>query len=163
MNTEFKKLDPLFIGLSFIGESPDLDVCLINNSDKKYKSANLLIGGFCTIDDDDWMETSKVTDHFEGLAPYSWLIIHKTNIFILDFVHWFHLDLKRQDGKIEKYIFHIGKGSGITDDTKILIPGWEREGRIIELEKRDGKAIPEEIEEMDMEAKYHEAKNKEGN
>lgn len=144
----------LFIGFIMDKKTYDFDVCLINNSGDYYKKIKVFTGAYVSVDD-DLLETSKVVRDKGQLSPYSAVTIDKSDWDELDYVIWYHIDLVSDNGKISQYWFQLPKYGWGYDENLVRLPIIAKQGMIIELEKRDGEPITEEIKTIDMNSKYH--------
>lgn len=135
--TGSEQVDKVFAAL-VRNEDHTFDVYLINPTDKYYTKVMYYTGGFASQDDDNLVETSRVVKDKGELPPHFALLIDKTDVYELDFVIWYWLDLhpyRVYDG-LKKVSFSLPKGGYGDRDNPQFLPVLNKKGLRIELEER---------------------------
>ena len=126
----------LFVAIVFYDkDTADWNVYLVNDSDYHYRSANILIGGYTSQDDEPPIQMGTGVSSLGELLPHSYLNIDCGQFGELDDHLWTHLELTTDTGT--KYIkwFEIG-GSGFFssyDRKTEMVPILNKRGVVEEL------------------------------
>ena len=113
----------------------DYKLFLVNEGDHYLAPVNLYTGGFVGTED-RVVETSRTSRYLGVLPQGGSVLIEHLDIYILDFVLWYHFDLGFADGVDLKAWFNIGKAYALNKNNLRYCPVLGTEGHYFPLMPR---------------------------